>query len=154
MHPKSHKELVGFRNILYRVTSSLWPFTFIIVQFCLTKPPLLSPFLAWGCTTAFVFLFHSAFSFNHFQILSLPPSHSPFSHRFLSRSCLFLSPPPPPSPLPLSLSVSFLSTGLMFSSRQCVPHHSLCFLLSTVLLSVAATHAREKGWGGGVGGGS
>lgn len=115
MHPKSHKEPVGLRNILHRITCPLtpWPFIFIIVQFCLTEPPLLF-FFSLGI--------HNSFCF---PVLS----DSPCLIIFRSSLCLLLLlsrcfpsllpaffSPPLPSPPPLSLSFSFLSTGLMFCS--------------------------------------
>lgn len=50
----------------------------------------------------------------------------------------FLHPSPPPT-----IPLRWCTRGW-----QCVPHHSLCFLLSVALLSAAATHAQKKRRGG------
>lgn len=123
------------------------------MKFYLTETPLF--FSSLGIHNIFHFLtLPSILFFNHFQILSPPSSHSLLSPSSLSSPCLFSLPPSPSFSAPSIYPSRSLPLGwcsVLFSWRQCVPHHSLCFLLSTVLLSVAATHAREKGWGGGSG---
>lgn len=75
-----------------------------------------------------------------FSAFSVPFPISRFSYCILC--CL--EPTPTPSLL-LSIIVIPFCQADVFSWRQYVSHHSLCFLLSTVLLSVSTTHAREKG---------
>lgn len=111
----------------------------------MTECNLISAF-SCGIHNSFHFiLFHPVFSSNQSQVLTLPPCHS----LLLLLQGLFSSFfPPPPSSISL-LVFPFHWADVLFCApgSQCVPHHSLCFLLSGVLLSVAATHAREKGEG-------
>ncbi len=98
----------------------------------MAEPHLLSFF---GLYTQQLLVFYPAFSFSLFSFSSVTAFSLVSSLPLL---CSSISP-----------SCSFPSgwCSILYSWRQCVPHHSLCFLLSAVLLSVAATHGREKGWG-------